>query len=137
MIMKKNPSILLIEEGKNTSNLYQNIFKRLNIENVTRINNLLDILSAVKNSNPDIIIIDVSGPDLKRVLTIIDEIEKIDNKIPIITVSVTLDYEIKRRLRSNPNSESFVKPLDIIQFSGSIYKLLSGKSQSQLVSIEF
>ena len=54
MTMKKDPSILFIEEEKNASNLYLNIFKRLNIENITMINNLLEILPAIKNSKPDL-----------------------------------------------------------------------------------
>ncbi len=123
--MKKDPIIIFIEEEKNASNFYLNIFKRLNIENITLINNLLEILPAIKNSKPDLIIIDVSGPDEKRALKILDELESLENKIPIITVSKSLDYEIKRRLRANPKSDSFVKPLDVIQFAGSVYKFLA------------
>ncbi len=122
--MIKDPSILFIEEEKNTSSLYKNVFNRLNINNIKTINNLLEIPPAVKSSSPDLIIIDVSGPDESRALKILDSLELSENKIPVITVSKSLNFEIKRRLRSYPKSESFVKPLDIIQFAGSVYKLL-------------
>lgn len=127
--MLKDASILLIEEDKNSSLFYKKVLARLNIDRVTVINNLFDIQPTIKQLNPDLIIIDVIGKDESRALKILEMLETFENKIPFIIVSNTLNLDINRKLRNNFRADSFIKPLDVIQFAGSIYKLLDDLSK--------
>ncbi len=123
--MSKDASILLIEEEKNTSPYYKKILGRLDFNNITVISNLFDIHSTTEQINPGLIIIDVVGKDESRALKILESLEPFENKIPIIIISTSLNFDIKRKLRTNLKADSFIKPLDVIQFAGSIYKLLA------------
>ncbi len=123
--MLKEASILLIEEEKDTSPFYKKILARLNIDNITVINNLFDVHPTTTQLNPNLIIIDVVGKDESRAIKILENLEEFENKIPFIVISTSLNLEINRKLRTNSKADSFVKPLDVIQFAGSIYKLLA------------
>ena len=123
--MSKVASILLIEEEKNTSPYYKKILARLDFNNVAVISNLFDIHSTTEQLSPCLIIIDVVGKDESRALKILESLEPYENRIPIIIISSSLNLDIKRKLRTNSKADSFIKPLDVIQFAGSIYKLLA------------
>ena len=123
--MSKDAPILLIEEERDSSPYYKKILSRLNFNNITVINNLFDIHSTVGQLNPGLIIIDVVGKDESRALKILERLEPFENKIPLIIISTSLNLDINRKLRTNSKADSFIKPLDVIQLAGSIYKLLA------------
>ncbi len=127
-----NSCILIIEEVKDSSALYKMILNRLEITNVQVINNLLEIRPSIGKFEPNLIIVDVNGKDVSRALKILEYIEPIENKIPLIIVSAALDFEIRRMLRTNTKSESFIKPLDIIQFAAATNRLLLNRPLSNI-----
>jgi len=120
----KEPCILTIEESKDTALFYKNIFNRLNIKNVFTTNNYLEIKPTIKKVSPSIIIADLSGSNESKALNILDIIESSKSKAPIIVVTSSFSFDIKRKLKSFQKTDSFIKPVDIIEFARSINNLL-------------
>ena len=120
----KEPCIFTIEEGKTTSPFLNNIFNRLSLHNIFTSNNYLEIKSTIEKVSPDIIIADLSGLNEQKSLKILDSIESSKSKAPIIVITAAFSFEIKRKLKSFKKTESFIKPVDIIQFASSIKNLI-------------
>ena len=125
------PIILIIEAERLTSQYYNNIFAKINIENVTHINNNFEIISTLKRFEPDFIVIDVALLDEEISLNILEKLFEYQPEIPLAVISSIFLPEILKKLKSFPNSEFFLKPLDIIKFTNMVNRILPFKKTNK------
>lgn len=116
------PYILIIEAERITSQYYNNIFAKINVKNVYHINNTFEIIPVLERSKPDFIVIDVALLDEEISLNLLDKLHKYKPEIPLAVISSIFLPEIIKKQKTFPNSEFFLKPLNLDNFLSSIIK---------------
>ncbi len=119
--------VVIIEAERLTTLYYRNIFSKLNFEIVNHINYSTEIISTLRILEPDFILMDVAFLDEHMAIDILDKLQYYNAEIPLAIVSSLFFAEILKKLKLFPNSEFFLKPLDLTIFPGNVEKLMQAK----------
>ncbi|CAN5239253.1 response regulator [soil metagenome] len=136
----ENFSVLLVDDNADLRKLVSKILTALCQWRVDTADSGIEALSYLQEHRPDLILMDVSMPQMDG-LTAIGEIKKVKNcrAIPIILITARVQNHEMNQYRSLPIAGVISKPFDPMKLPGQIKKLIeqwspSGENQRVAIS---